>query len=246
MRVGSARVDITPDFETELGGYAARVQPALGVLDPIHVRAAAFEHDRRRVVMISIETCEITRPFADDVRGEVAANFGIEPDHVCITVTHTHSAPPLYPFNQCGNPAERYTALVRERVIACATQAGNNLAPAKVVAGRAPLAIGQNRRHVGTGAYDAELRVLTALGANDRPVAMLLHHACQPVCMPPSDRLVSGDCVGIACDALERRFGGDCVALFIQGCAGDINPRDPFRKTQAAARDGAVKSRVPT
>lgn len=241
MRVGAARIDITPDFPTELAGYAAREQPAVGVLHPIYVRAAAFEHDRQRVVVISIETCEITRSLADDMRGEVAQAFGIDADYVCITCTHTHSAPPLYPFNQCGSPSERYTSLVRQRVVACARQAGDNLAPAKVVHGRAPLAIGQNRRHVGVGAFDGELRVLTALGENDRPVAMLLHHACHPVCMPVSDRLVSGDCVGIACEALERRFGEGCVTMFIQGCAGDINPRDPFRFTQTAAHDAGMR-----
>ena len=46
MNVGAAEVDITPDFEVELCGFALREQPGTGVLDPIFAKAIYLDDER--------------------------------------------------------------------------------------------------------------------------------------------------------------------------------------------------------
>ena len=47
MRIGFAKMEITPPLGTELGGYAGH-RPCAGVHDPLFCKAAVLEQDRVR------------------------------------------------------------------------------------------------------------------------------------------------------------------------------------------------------
>ena len=72
---------------------------------------------------------------------------------------------------------------------------------------------------------DETLRVLTATGEDGRPRLALLNYACHGVCLMGDNRQISGDYPGLGCAELEHRVGGNCVALLLNGPAGDIDPR---------------------
>lgn len=81
---------------------------------------------------------------------------------------------------------------------------------------------------------------MTALDSADRPRLMMLHYACHPVCLPAEDRRISGDFPGIACAQLENQHN-NCVVMYINGCAGDINPRNVYRgSVEGAAKAGLL------
>jgi hypothetical protein len=73
------------------------------------------------------------------------------------------------------------------------------------------------------GPVDDSVNVLIARGADDNTVrAMMVNATCHPVyemCIPR----VSADFPGVLADTLEEAHPG-CVALFLNGAAGNINP----------------------
>ncbi|MEJ5299191.1 MAG: hypothetical protein WHZ52_14270, partial [Armatimonadota bacterium] len=54
-------------------------------------------------------------------------------------------------------------------------------------------------------------------------IGTIFNYACHAVTLGGENRLVTGDWPGEVCRRLEADFGG--VALFLQGCCGDLNPR---------------------
>ncbi len=82
------------------------------------------------------------------------------------------------------------------------------------------------------------MTVLKVVDELDQPLALLFNYACHPVVLGSDNRWVSADFPGVACSALERVYGGDFVALFLQGCCGDLNPvrRGNFEIAEWAGR----------
>ena len=228
MLVGAAKIDITPDYDTDLCGYAGREQPAVGVRDPIYVRAAVFESNGVRLAIISAEILELPRHLVEDARHRVALALDTSAEHVCFSYTHTHYAPATWPTNECGRVSKRFQLDLMGHIPRVAKEAAKRLAPEKLMRGTAPLDIGKNRRNADGQPCDDTLRVLAAMGEDDRPRLLLMTYACHPVCLSPADRQISGDYCGVACAQLEAQHD-DCVALFINGYAGDINPQDEYR-----------------
>jgi len=56
-----------------------------------------------------------------------------------------------------------------------------------------------------------------------KPIAILFRYSCHPVTVGPRSMVASPDFPGPAREVLERNLGG--LALFLQGCGGNINPR---------------------
>ena len=228
MLVGAAKIDITPSYSVDLSGYLFRAQPAVGVRDPIHVRAAAFESNGTRLAIISAEIIDLPRPMVEEVRQRVAQVLDTLPEHVCLSCTHTHYAPATWPLNACGGVSRRFQLDLMDHIPRVAKDAADRLAPVRLVRGTAPLRIGRNRRNADGRPCDDTLRVLAAMGEDDRPRLLLMTYACHPVCLSPADRQISGDYCGVACTQLEARHD-DCIAMFVNGCAGDIDPMDEYR-----------------
>ncbi|MDQ7035825.1 MAG: neutral/alkaline non-lysosomal ceramidase N-terminal domain-containing protein [Anaerolineae bacterium] len=57
-----------------------------------------------------------------------------------------------------------------------------------------------------------------------KPMAVIGNFACHAVVMGYDNFLISGDWPGYASRNLEEMLGEDCVAIFMQGGAGDVNP----------------------
>ncbi len=56
-----------------------------------------------------------------------------------------------------------------------------------------------------------------------KPIATVFRYSCHPVTMGARSAVVSSDFPGAAREVIERSLGG--LALFLQGTAGNINPR---------------------
>lgn len=258
LEVGAASVDITPELDAagsdpiHLMGFVRRSGPALGVLHPIAARVMVLQANARRIVLVSLEVLDLTPEHATALRQRLAGALGVSMTSVCLCCTHTHYAPAIYPLRECGVISPAWVAAMEKKVIRCAQEAVARLAPARLVWGTAPLAVGRNRRaHLradrggadGRSPCDQTVRVLGAVGESGEVRALLFHHACHMVSLPPEDNRVSGDFAGVATTLLERKMGENAVALFINGCAGDVNPREEFagavERTQAAGRQVA-------
>jgi hypothetical protein len=77
------------------------------------------------------------------------------------------------------------------------------------------------------GPSDKSVAVVKFEGAGGRPIAVLLNYAVQSAIMdqsPMGAKAVTADLGGAAVQHVERQYGGDTVALFLVGAAGDQVP----------------------
>ena len=94
LRVGAARVDITPSAGTHIAGSGHGIhRPAEVVLDPLYARAVVFETGGRKLCIVSLDVTLITDEWADRVRSAAFERFGFERSAVMVHATQTHSAP---------------------------------------------------------------------------------------------------------------------------------------------------------
>ena len=107
MLAGAARIDITPDYPTDLGGFFVRTQPAEGVADHIWVRVAVFDNGQARLVVVSLELLEIPRPMADSLRAELAELLNTRRKGFA-SPARTRMRPPRH--TPCANAARSPTA----------------------------------------------------------------------------------------------------------------------------------------
>jgi len=73
------------------------------------------------------------------------------------------------------------------------------------------------------GPIDPEIGVLRLDRTDGRPLAVLHNFSCHPIQGVPSGGNTA-DIAGFACKAIEDSSGDGTIALFLQGCAGDVNP----------------------
>jgi hypothetical protein len=160
--------------------------------------------------------------------------------------------PPLGDWTRKGDPGEEldwdalsadpWYAATEEKIITAIGEAAGTLFPATVTAGRGPFQgdlMAHNRRLVKDGKcvemlwenpgriptepLDPTVGVIRVADAAGKPRALLVHYACHPVGMMGAG-FVSRDYPGVLCDTLEQELGGECMAMFLQGAAGDLDP----------------------
>jgi len=221
LLAGAARVDVTRE-------------PAH---DRMYARALVLKSGSTVAVLVSIDAVAIGEigPVRNDYLGKVRAQlqreFQIAPSQVLINASHCH-----------GIVSEELDRLTLEAV----TQAYRNLVPVHVGTGRGHEdRIMENRRlrlksgreadvrHayslpsdeevVGAGPIDPQIGILRLDRADGRPLAVLYNFACHPIQGVPGGGNTA-DLTGFSSRVIEETLGEGSVALFVQGCGGDVNP----------------------
>ncbi|MFX4273506.1 hypothetical protein ACQBAR_01780 [Propionibacteriaceae bacterium Y1685] len=229
LELGWARVDITPERPTDLAGFAARaaIGPAAEILSRLFVRVVALHLGERTVVLAVADMLWWGDDTVERVRDACRAAYGLDHDQLVLLGTHTHSAP---------QPSTRFTpglgepdpVWIDELVERTAEAIGVALSGRRRVTAHrrtTPYDLGVDRRHARTGGavpaapLDQLLTVIN-FRAGDDVVATLFQHACHPVVH--HGNAVSADFPGAAMTAVES--DGAEVALYLQGCCGNINP----------------------
>jgi hypothetical protein len=112
-------------------------------------------------------------------------------------------------------------------------EADGGLQPARVGCGWGESTIGVYRREVRDGRdvlgevpdhpIDASVGVIRVDDLDGHPIAVAFRYSAHPVTVGSRSQVASSDYPGPAREVLERNLGG--LALFLQGCGGNINPR---------------------
>ena len=214
VRAGVATVDFTPPPGLLLAGYAARTEPALGTHDPLTARALVVG-DTALVVADVIGIHRLTS-------AHIRQRCGLPPDNVVVAATHTHAAPVSMP-GRLGAPADpAFLVALEDACVAAIRAAAANAVPCRLSAGMgADPDVARNRRHA-DGPLDRSLPVLQATDETGRVIAVLVSYACHPVVLGADNRLMSADFPWALRDEIERAHPG-AIAIFANGCAGDVN-----------------------
>ena len=112
-------------------------------------------------------------------------------------------------------------------------EADGGLQPARIGCGWGESAIGVYRRERREGRdvlgevpdhpIDPTVGVIRVDDLDGNPIAVAFRYSAHPVTMGSRSHVASPDYPGPAREVLERNLGG--LALFLQGCGGNINPR---------------------
>jgi hypothetical protein len=216
LRAGAARVDFTPAADRLPRNY-------LGVLDQVYVRCIVIDNGRTRAALVSIDAGGVSTDLYNKVSARAEKELNSPAAQLLMSATHSHSVP--------GQPA----ATMEEKVMQGLAAAVARLQPARAAWGTGVSYINVNRdlvdpatnrwwegpNYVGTS--DKTVAVIRFETLQGEPIAVYSNYAVHAVLTGTLD-LVSGDIPGATSRYVEQSLGGDAVALWTSGAAGDQNP----------------------
>lgn len=247
---GVCETNITPPLGVWMCGYAYRPTGCIGVHDELFARALVVDNGDTRLGLVAMDLIGLDFDLVERVQQQVLQEVGIPPERLMLNATHTHGGPNVRAFNTMGSRDDAYTDVLVRKIAGAVKQAADNLRPAQLVYGRAPVQLGINRRerrkedgrtvlgHNYGGPVAPWVDALGVLDARGKPFALLFSHACHGTTLGGDNLLITSDFCGAATHEILRQTSGGVMPFFLQGCAGNINPhpRGTFEHAQAHGR----------
>jgi neutral ceramidase len=227
--LGSAlQIDITPPIGTPLEGYAARIQPSIGIHDPLYAGLILLKLGDEQVLLISLDQIAISAPVTEKIRAAVAETLQLKPEQILVACTHTHSGPSGYitRFPMLSDSTDPFLVdLLTRKLAGAASQLSSQLEPVVLELGQDQvIGLGHNRNDINEEKQDHELLVLVMKSLDGLPKAVWVNYGCHPTILGHDNRLISADFPGAARRALMCHYP-DLVWLFMNGASGDISTR---------------------
>jgi len=196
-------------------------------------RAMAIKNGAKTVVIINIDVCGLDDEFTGVIKDVIFEKTGIPGSAVFINSSHTHFAPVSQNWLTWQEANQKPDSIylnhtIRNGLISSVEKALGSMEPAELYFGRGQTDIGYNRSlkdH--PELYDSGVDVIKVVYPKKGSESYLFMAACHPVFSTAGTLhyTISANYPGIARQLIERRTG-TANSLFLQGTAGDINPRD--------------------
>jgi hypothetical protein len=239
---GKSEIKITPAM-WPLDGFTSQH-------DPLMVRVLLMDDSKTRAAIVSIEQTSINHGTIDRAKAKLTEVAGVAPENTIVVASHTFSSPHNFfgstsgwnggaegPKLGSGVPA--YSKAIDDAVNAAITQAKNSLQPAKVGFGVGVSDVSVNRDFPtprgwwlganAAGFSDTSLPVVRIDSMDGKTLAVLINEAVQSTITDHSVgqdgvKSASSDLAGAATRFVEKRYGGNAVAIFLYGAGGDQAP----------------------
>ena len=224
MKAGVAQLEITPPPGGELSGFALRVQPATGVLDPLYVRALHLREGAERLLWLHCDLIGLNENTVARFRRWARQTLGLGGPQVLLTATHTHSGPATIALRDAGAMDARYLDYLDEQLQAAAGMAMREDTACTLVTGETECPLAIHRRGAATAHTDPRVAVLGFQRADGTFLAVVVNHAIHPVALGHVNRMVSADLPGAAAREIGRRLPGGPVVIMSNGACGNLNP----------------------
>jgi neutral ceramidase len=238
LRVGVAKIDITPPPGTKVVGHVRETQ---GVRDPIRAAILLLDDGRTRAAIVTFDLIASWDELVREVRDVVSKATGTPGENILVASSHNHSGP-------AWSKDTPYGRQVIEKLAAAASGAAGEMRPASLGYGEGTIHFNINRRQVingravvrlnPEGPCDRRVKVLRVDdGRGLAPMAVVMHAVCHPCVFTWGDKWspphpdgypkMSADFPGEAQRFVEMVYGQPTQTLFLQGCAGNIRPNLP-------------------
>jgi len=207
------------------------------VNDPLYVKALVIKNDSATTVLVTVDAVaigeigSIGNDYLGKVRARIQKQLQIAPTHVMINASHCHGI-------VCAD--------VEDKTFQAVKAAARNMVPVRVGAGagrenrimenrrlklkngkevdvRHAYALPPDEEVAAVGPVDPEIGILRVDRMNGQTLAVVYNFACHPIMGLPNGENTA-DIVGFASRVIENNLSDGTIALFVQGCAGDINP----------------------
>ncbi len=239
LLAGVSTANITPPVGTWLCGFAGRPTGAIGVHDELHAKALVLDDADTVLALVTSDLISFRKNMVSEIREMIQTQIGLPPEHVMLTASHTHSGPVTARLHAMGAPDAAYLEVLTRKVAGLVRVAYESRQPAKLGFGIGPVRIGINRRQRAgegmklgrnpQGPIDPHVYVLRVDFDAPHPQVILFNHAAHAVTLGSSNLLISADYPGAAQRVIEQVEPG-AIAMFAQGCCGNINS-DPVGGT---------------
>ena len=230
MNIGVAQIDVTPGGAIDLSGYAARIQPSVGVLDPIFVRAIFLDEAAQRLLWLAADVIALPHAFVADFRAWAARELSLSPAQLLLCATHTHAAPATISLTGCGQCSEAFLAHLRDGMQRTARDAMARTEPCRVKFAQSELHLAIDRRGMPAAHVDPIVTAVGFVHDDGSFIAACLNYAMHPVTLSHENRHISADWPGYASAALSAALPGKPMVLVSNGACGNINP--PLQTTR--------------
>ncbi len=239
LYAGAARRAINPQLGTGKAGLRLFGSPIQAIETDLTATVLVLGDGDTRVALIAIDLCVTSMAEGGRLRFAVAEALGTPVSHVLLNLSHNHSAPALPEFMAMTDSDEdvrfraRYERDLQRWLVEAAREADGRLQPARIGCGWGESTIGVYRRETRAGRdvlgevpdhpIDPTVGVIRVDDLDGNPIAVAFRYSAHPVTVGGRSAVASADFPGPAREVLEHNLGG--LALFLQGCGGNINPR---------------------
>ena len=232
LRVGAARVDITPAAD------AARPPTGKYEHEHLYIRAIVLDNGSTRAALIGTDQVVLREQVWLEASKQIAAELKCPVENILMSATHTHSSSMPPPPRKPGDPPVYIfppVAFMVDNMLSAVRQAEAKLQPARMGYGTGFAYLNVNRdavnpeTHLWTqapnliGPSDKTVAVLTFETPSGEPIAVYVNYAMHPV-NGYLAQFVSADFAGAMSRYVERTYGDKVVVAFTQGASGDQNP----------------------
>lgn len=224
LRAGVAKVDIT---DREAGP----------VNDPLYAKALVLRSDAETLVMITVDAVaigeigRIGNDYLATVRDRLQAELGIPSENVFVNASHCHgivrtdiadltveavhaAAQDLEPVLVGSGIGHEDRIMENRRLL---------LKSGRTIDVRHAYSLPPDDEVAEVGKIDPQIGVLRIDRQDGTPLAVVYNFACHPIQGVPGGGNTA-DITGFASQVIEENLGSGALALFVQGCGGDINP----------------------
>lgn len=238
FQAGASSVDITPPIGIAMAGYKVEGQrSATGIMHPLYAQILVVNDSKTSAAIITLDLIDLTKETVRELRQKIESLTGIPGSNIMIASSHTHAGPitcKSFSDNSEPDPDSTYMSTLKQKIIQGVQDAQRGCTPVIVKYGEGSSYINVNRRLKvknemqmlpnPLGIVDQRVRVLQVSETQtEKPVAVLIHYTCHPNVLRGDNTLISPDYPGPAKTYVQNALAG-CVALFAQGCTGNIRP----------------------
>ena len=237
LKVGYARVNITPPMGVNIAGYFVE-RIADGVLDELEACAVAVSDGKNTALLMTIDHCGIVKDFLNEWRANIAAATGVPAEAIFIHSTHTHTGPVL--IKGCKNPLNnQYEIFLSTRVVDVARFALADMKCAKMGIGTGEAKnvafIRRYRMKDGTAKTNPGVNnpdIVAPIGITDESVHVVRfdREGAESVVLANFANhpdVVGGNKISADWPGMTRRFVEKAIentkCIFFNGAQGDVN-----------------------
>lgn len=233
LRMGRARVTITPPLGIRLQGSISRDQPAWRIMDDLYARILLLDDGENRLLLVACDLIEFSREFAAGLKKKMQNLYGIPEQWVLLCPSHTHTGPPTILLGSLL-PDPDYLSQLEKHILGAVLSASRQMREVRVSVGRGEARdVGINRRLPTPrgirqlpnpqGPVDPELQVVRFDDPEEgQPLAAVVNFATHPTTLGIQIYQISADYPGRMIRTVQEIYGACLEVLFTQGACGDV------------------------
>ncbi|MCM8772583.1 MAG: neutral/alkaline non-lysosomal ceramidase N-terminal domain-containing protein [Candidatus Omnitrophica bacterium] len=226
MKIGYSKIDITPKFSVELGGYGFYLnRKSEGIHDPLYAKSIYLNDGENEILLISCDLIGINRENIVRIKEKISNNIGISSQNITISSTHTHSGPATLYLEGLGKISRRYMVVLEEKILKSAVNAKLNSSEGKIGFIETEVDIAYNRTKQ-NGPYDKSLRIM--FFENKKEKIFLYNYNAHCISLSHENRLFTCDWPFYTNEKIKNDL--NCESIFFQGFCGDINIKEGWQR----------------